>query len=338
MGCTRRTLLSYALMSGSYIAVSSTNGTVARPTAQECFRLIRAGKKVPVIFDTDIGDDIDDTWALTMLLKSPELDVKLVVADGKNTIYRARLIAKLLTVAGRTDVPVGVGPNKDDRPGRQSQWVGDFKLSDYGGSVYEDGVKAIADVIRSSRLPVTLICTGPVPNIKKLLQRFPWVTQKARFVGMHGSIRLGYGGRPKPAAEYNVRAAPDALQAVFEANWEVTITPLDTCGLVHLDGERYQRVLASQDPLVQALIENYRVWARGRKGIDPSRRSTTLFDTVAIYLAYSEELLEIEGLPLRVTEHGMTVIDRTRGRTVRCATRWKNYEAYLDHLVERLTG
>jgi inosine-uridine nucleoside N-ribohydrolase len=35
----------------------------------------------PVILNTDIGDDIDDTWALGLLLKCPELDVKLVVGD-----------------------------------------------------------------------------------------------------------------------------------------------------------------------------------------------------------------------------------------------------------------
>ena len=38
-------------------------------------------KPIPVILDTDIGDDIDDTWALALLLKSPELEVKLVAAD-----------------------------------------------------------------------------------------------------------------------------------------------------------------------------------------------------------------------------------------------------------------
>ena len=33
---------------------------------------------IPVTFDTDIGSDIDDTWALGFLLRCPELDVKLV--------------------------------------------------------------------------------------------------------------------------------------------------------------------------------------------------------------------------------------------------------------------
>ena len=32
---------------------------------------------LPVILDTDIGGDIDDTWALAMLLRSPELDLRV---------------------------------------------------------------------------------------------------------------------------------------------------------------------------------------------------------------------------------------------------------------------
>jgi inosine-uridine nucleoside N-ribohydrolase len=48
-----------------------------------------SSRPIPVILDTDIGTDIDDTWALAMLLRSPELDVRLVVSDTDNTDYRA---------------------------------------------------------------------------------------------------------------------------------------------------------------------------------------------------------------------------------------------------------
>jgi len=59
-------------------------------------------RSVPVILDTDIGDDIDDTWALALLLRSPEVDLRLVTTDYGNTVYRARVAARLLEVAGRT--------------------------------------------------------------------------------------------------------------------------------------------------------------------------------------------------------------------------------------------
>jgi hypothetical protein len=95
-----------------------------------------AGKKIPVILDTDIGDDIDDTWALGMLLKCPELDLKLVVSDYGKAQYRAKLLAKFLQVAGRTDVAVGVGLDIDPRgEAGQAAWVKDYDLKSYPGKV-----------------------------------------------------------------------------------------------------------------------------------------------------------------------------------------------------------
>ncbi|MGB9604069.1 MAG: hypothetical protein ACPMAG_14890, partial [Limisphaerales bacterium] len=69
----------------------------------------QSAKRISVILDTDIGDDIDDTWALGLLLKSPELDVKLVVGDYGKPLYRAKIIAKFLETVGRTDIPIGMG-------------------------------------------------------------------------------------------------------------------------------------------------------------------------------------------------------------------------------------
>ncbi len=50
--------------------------------------------RIPVIFVTDIGTDIDDTWALAMILRSPELDLKFVFTDSADTRYRAAIAAK----------------------------------------------------------------------------------------------------------------------------------------------------------------------------------------------------------------------------------------------------
>ena len=87
--------------------------------------------RIPVILDTDIGDDIDDTWALALLLRSPEFDLKLVVGDKGKSQYRARLLAKLLQTAGRTDVPVGIGVDLNNgQGGRQEEWLQAYQLSD----------------------------------------------------------------------------------------------------------------------------------------------------------------------------------------------------------------
>ncbi len=297
---------------------------------------------VPVILDTDIGGDVDDTWALAYLLRSPELDLKLVVTDSGDTVYRARVAARLLEVAGRSDVPVAIGIRQSEDGGPQGEWVAGYDLESYPGTIHEDGVQALIDAIRGSETPITVIAIGPAPNLKVALERAPDIAQRARFVGMYGSVRLGYDGKPEPAAEWNVRADPSAVQAIFAAPWEVTITPLDTCGTLKLTDERYASVRDSQDPLAQAIIDNYRLWLPHIDWLPddptlPERESTTLFDIVAVYLAFSEEWVEIEEVGLEVTDEGHTVEDPS-ARAVRGALRWKDRAALEEQIVARLTG
>jgi inosine-uridine nucleoside N-ribohydrolase len=277
-----------------------------------------------------------------LLLKSPELDLRLVVGDQGRPDYRARLIAKFLQTAGRTDVPVGVGLDVNrSGEGPQADWVADYKLSDYPGRVHRDGVGAMIETIMRSTEPVTLIAVGPVPNIAEALQRQPAIAQRARLVGMHGSVRRGYGGQHQISAEYNVAADAQACRRVLSAPWQITITPLDTCGLVHLTAHKYQRVCNADDPIASAIIENYRLWAAQQtqpgQAIAADSRSSTLFDTVAVYLAISNELLKIEELPIRVTDDGYTVID-AMGKPMSVATEWKDLGRFEDLLVGRLTG
>jgi len=297
-------------------------------------------KPVPVILDTDIGGDIDDTWALVMMLKSPEVDVKMVVADTGDTEYRAKIIAKMLETAGRTDVPVGVGTSFGNyRAYPQQPWVDDYDLSQYPGTVHEDGIDAMINTIMHAPESVTVICIGPVPNIGEALEREPRIAQNACFVGMHGSVYKGYGGSPKISPECNVVNYTPACQKAFTAPWDMTITPVDTCGLVVLRGEKYQKVRACPDPAIQALMENYRYWLDYHKNPTQfEKQSSVLFDTVAIYLAFADDLLVMEDLPIRVTDDGYTVIDKENGKMMRVATAWKSLEKFEDFLVDRLTG
>lgn len=299
------------------------------------------GKKIPVIFDTDIGDDIDDTWALALLLQSPELDIKLITVSVNEVSEKARIVAKILDMAGRTDIPIGIGVPAGKTECAQKTWAKDYELKAYPGRVYEDGVKALIDTVMNSPEPITVIAVGPLPNIAAALEREPRIADKARFIGMHGSIRRGYEGSEKTNAEYNVKAFPKGAQKVFTAGWDIMITPLDTCGIVTLEGERYQKVRKRGSPLTEALMGSYRVWLEHQSFLRKEKfnvetGSTILYDTVAIYLAVSTELVKIERLGIRVNNIGYTLID-DKAKKINCATEWKDLEGFKDFLVERLT-
>ncbi len=155
---------------------------------------------------------------------------------------------------------------------------------------------------------------------------------------MQGSIRWSFNDSTKPQKEYNVVSFIKASKTVFTADWDMTITPLDTCAMVALDGEDYKKVLDCNLPIAKAVIENYRVWLKsGKMNVaQAGSRSSTLFDTVAIYLAMKRDLLEMETLGIRVTDDGHTVIDNN-AKKINCAMQWKNLGAFESFLAERLT-
>lgn len=303
--------------------------------------LAKTSKRIPVILDTDIGNDVDDTWALLQLLRSPELDTKLIVTATGDTVLRAKVTAKYLEVAGHSDIPLGIGVRGEGGVDNQKPWVEGYDLNDFPGKIHEDGVQAMIDTIHASPEPVTLLVIGPATNIGEALKRDPSIAPKCRFIGMHGSVDVGYGGSSEASAEYNVRADVPAFQAVLDADWlSCEITPLDTCGDIVLEGDRYQSLFQSDDPALVALFENYKHFAELVEWMEIDyfdTKSSTLFDCVAVYMAYSREHLVYETINLGVNEKGVTGRDAA-GAPVEVALSWINQEAFLDHLTARLAG
>lgn len=304
----------------------------------------KSGHPIPVILVTDIGTDIDDTWALAMILRSPELDLKLVLTDSADTRYRATVAAKFLEASGRGDVPVGIGHNEGpmgDDVKNQAPWVAGYDLKKYPGKIRDDGIAAMIEIIEKSADPITVIAVGPVPSLARALVQAPGIAARCRFVGMFGSFDKGYGDAPAPSAESNVKVDPAALRQVLAAPWrDILLTPLDTCGLVQLTGANYHAIwCATDNPMLRALIESYCVFAprvTWMKCDFFTTRSTTLFDCVAVYLAYAEDLVETETVQFEVTDDGFTRRSANGPFKARVALRWKNLAAFEDQLTNRL--
>src|SRR2546430_4141614 len=78
----------------------------------------------PVIIDTDIGDDIDDAFALAIALADPRLEVIGITTAWGDTRARTLLARRLLATAGRRDVVVAQGPTTPNTvPFTQRKWA-----------------------------------------------------------------------------------------------------------------------------------------------------------------------------------------------------------------------
>jgi inosine-uridine nucleoside N-ribohydrolase len=297
---------------------------------------------IPVVYDTDIGGDIDDVWALSFLVHSPELELKLVTINKGGVQRKAQVAAKLLTAMGRDDVPIAIGRSHERSTPRYYDWAKDFDLSSYAGTVHEGAVARMIEKIEvdnSGRLQI--LAVGSMLNVAGLVQRRPELAERVRLTAMSGSVYGGYGETDEPDAEANVVVDPDAARRAYGAKWKrFTIAPLDVTGGLHLAGDRYRSIYESDAPTPQAIISAYKVFEPNADfaDVDVTRRSSTLHDAAAVYLAFSEAYLGLETLSLRVTDDGYTRVDPENGHTVEAALDWTNESAFKDLLVKRLTS
>lgn len=311
-----------------------------------CALSVLAAKPTPTVLSTDIGGDIDDTWALAHLLRSPELDLKMVLTETGEAAYRAKVAAKFLEVTGRTDVEVALGVDAGPMgPEHKHQlpWVEDYELDSYSGTVHQDGVQAFIDFVKKSKGPINVIAIGPVPSVAEAIRRAPEIARKCHFYGMHGSFDVGYDGKKPASAEYNVKADVESFRTVMGAKWKsITITPLDTCGIVVIDGENYHSIwCATDDVMTRSLIENYCIWAPRVPWMDAdffATRSSTLFDDVAVFMAYSDKFINYETIQFSVTDDGFTRRAEDGPYSAKVAISWKDLDAFEKHLTQRLLG
>ena len=145
-----------------------------------------------VILDTDIGDDIDDAFALALILRSPELHLLGVETAFGDTELRARLVDRYLAAVGRSDVPVLAGI-----PGPQTSHFSQAAYArQWPERKHASGVDFLLGQIRTHPDQITLIAIGPLSNVGAAITRDPATFKKLkRVVIMGGSVYRGYDGR-----------------------------------------------------------------------------------------------------------------------------------------------
>ena len=263
-----------------------------------------------VVIDTDIGDDIDDAFALGLALESPELKVLGVTTAFGNTELRARLAERYLRAAGRGDIPVAAGVHTETtNPMTQAAYArrGPQKP-------YPDGVAFLLDQIRAHPGEVTLIAIGPLFNVQAAIARDATTFRKLkRVVMMGGSIDRGYddaktGARRPPDAEWNILQDPKGAQALLASGVPVYMMPLDSTQ-VHLEEPERDAIFAHGSPVSDQVTLLYHQWKVGNWAHSPT---PTLFDPVAVTYSFRPELCPATPMHVEVDDKGFT--RRTAGK------------------------
>jgi purine nucleosidase len=252
-----------------------------------------------IIIDTDIGDDIDDAFAIALALRSPELQILGTSTAFGDVETRAKLLDRLLAEAGRQDIPVSVGVHTDAKTSfgqRPYAEGGHFARASHPASA-----DFIFDQIRRNPGEITLVCIGPLMNVGALIDKDPQTFRKLkRVVIMGGSVDRGYGdpyGPPTPAEpEWNIKNDPHSAQKLFASGVPLYVMPLDSTQL-KLDEVKREFLFRQGTALTDALTILYHQWGQ---------QTPTLFDPMTIAFVVDPQLCPVQPMNIVVDERGMT--------------------------------
>ncbi|MEI7056889.1 nucleoside hydrolase [Nocardioides sp. CCNWLW239] len=216
---------------------------------------------IPVLLDCDPGHD--DAIAILLALGSPQVDlIGITTTFGNCSVGKATYNAqRILALARRPEVPVAAGAAA---PLAGEAHIGDF----IHGATGIDGPdlpeplaapdrREAVEFLRASILaaphPVTVVATGPITNVARLLRDHPEVGPRiAEIVFMGGSTERG---NTTPAAEFNAYADPEALDIVLTSGLPIRMVGLNLSHQALATRDVVARMRAMDHPVGRACAD-----------------------------------------------------------------------------------
>jgi purine nucleosidase len=248
-----------------------------------------------VILDSDIGDDIDDAFALALAENSPEFQILGVTTAFGDTSLRAQLAVRFLAATGHANIPVAAGvPTQPRTKFTQAKYAA---AGDKNKILPRSGPDFLLEQIRKYPNQITLIAIGPLTNLAAAIDKDSATFRRLkRIVMMGGSVNSGYDHNPHPDAEWNIVCDIPAAKKAFASGVPLYIMPLDST-ILKMDEQKRDRLFAQSNALSTALQELYREWAQP---------TPTLFDAMAVAYAVEPSLCPTTPLHLTIDDKGFT--------------------------------
>ncbi|WP_406609233.1 nucleoside hydrolase [Agarivorans sp. JK6] len=255
-----------------------------------------SNERYSVIIDTDIGSDCDDTWAINLALKSPEIDLLALTTVGYKPMVRARIAKKLSLLAKRPEVPVFAGLAKPigKSPRLWSRLCGGFpsffverlNLRIQRASLRKElGQKklptnllhvgddcAVEKIIQLAKQhqAIEFVAIGPLSNLATAIQRAPELIENIKRVTIMGGY-LGQlptypnilCGRREMSVkhDYNIQADPEAAEIVFLSGLNIRLVTADVTLKTWLNPKDIQMLREIKSNAMSAALKQCKWWS-----------------------------------------------------------------------------
>jgi inosine-uridine nucleoside N-ribohydrolase len=254
------------------------------------------------IIDTDIGDDIDDAFAIYLAMKR-KVDLIGVTTVYQNTDERSRMAKKLFKCFGRgyENVPVYTGygqtlENSIKKFRHIVQYTPELERPEYIPDE-EEPERAIDFLVESAKKygeDLTIVAIGPFTNIARAIQKQPNVFEKCKVVIMGGAYFRQF-------ADWNVTCDTIAADIVFKNIPQLECMGADVTHALEIGQENAAKILNYQgeDLAVKYIQELFIIWRERNGGASP-----WLHDPLAVYYAIDPTICEMKDASIVVITDG----------------------------------
>ena len=241
---------------------------------------------IPVLFDTDIGNDIDDAVALAYLLRQPECELLGITTATGDVSQRAALVEVTCRAAGRDDVPIHAGVAGPLLHGTE-QGVAQYAAiesvphrTDYAPGA---AIPFLAETIRSRPGEIVLLATGPLTNVGLLFASDPALPSLLKSFVWMGGVFLS---SDESQREWNALLDPISTALTLKWGGPLTTVGLDVTTKCRLPAAECRERFARSEPLA-TVLKQAEVWFQHAGEI-------TFHDPLAAALIFEPGLCRLE--------------------------------------------
>ncbi len=181
---------------------------------------IVAAAKPPVVLSTDVGNEIDDQWAIAYLLTSDRFDVKGIISAQAPSLPAPSAHATYKILVDEVETRLGMREHPPLLEGASTP------LTDTKTAQTSAGTQFLIDVSKAytpdNRL--TVLTIGAATEVASAILEDPQITQRIRVVAMGFKNLSGEGGK-----EYNVQNDLHAWQVILQSSVPLAIGSGDVC-------------------------------------------------------------------------------------------------------------
>ncbi|MGP4117387.1 pyrimidine-specific ribonucleoside hydrolase RihA [Levilactobacillus zymae] len=271
-----------------------------------------------IILDCDPGHD--DALAMMLALANPEIDLLAVTTSAGNqtpekTLHNAM---RLLTLMHHQEIPVAGGNRTPLLKPLETAGNVHGKSGLDGAELPEPdfdvqpltAIELIAQTLRASADPVTLVVTGPMTNIALFLRVYPELKSHiAQIVFMGGAMGLGNW---TPSVEFNIYVDPEAAKIVLNAGIPLVMAPLNVTHKAQIMKPEIEAIGHIDNPVAHAftgLLNFFEIYHENPKW---GFQGAPLHDPCTIAWLLHPEWFQTEKMAVDVETAG----ELTRGETV----------------------